>query len=254
MAAMRKPFQGTFNIIRFNWHFYVMAIIALITLLYFAGRVDSSLALVLRLVASIVAASTVTSLAVSAYVYDFSNLYELPWLSAFKCNGNTVILNINAGFDETSAILNRRFPTGTLKVVDFFDKKRHTELSIRRARKAYPAYPDTMAVSTTVLPFRNESIEKILCIFSLHEIRNESERLTFIKEMMRVLSPDGEIYVTEHVRDMPNFLAYNIGVTHFYNEATWKNAFFNAGLHLSQQLKTTAFVTTFILRKNGSSY
>ena len=45
------------------------------------------------------------------------------------------ITNINAGFDETSYILDDKFPNATIKAFDFYDAEKHTEASIKRARK-----------------------------------------------------------------------------------------------------------------------
>ncbi len=45
------------------------------------------------------------------------------------------ILNINAGFDETSFIIKNNFPNADLNVFDFYDAEIHTEPAIVRARK-----------------------------------------------------------------------------------------------------------------------
>ena len=61
------------------------------------------------------------SLLVSWYVYDLSNLYKLSWL--FPNNDNIKIVNIHAGFDETSVLLSAKFPNAELIVFDFYDQE-----------------------------------------------------------------------------------------------------------------------------------
>ena len=54
--------------------------------------------------------TTFISLSVSYYIYDYSDLYTLKWLDFLNIKDNTTIVNINAGFDETSSILRDKFP------------------------------------------------------------------------------------------------------------------------------------------------
>src|SRR5690606_3942250 len=132
MALERKPFQGLSNIVRLNWPFYVMAT-ALVFAVFSAGYLYEPVRLPAILVGSAAAAAVLVSLAVSFYVYDVSDLYELRWLGGLN---NRSVLNVNAGFDETSVILRARFPKCSLTVCDFYDGDKHTEASIKRARKA----------------------------------------------------------------------------------------------------------------------
>jgi hypothetical protein len=59
--------------------------------------------------------------------------------------------------------------------------------------------------------------------------------------------------VTEHLRDPANFLAYTIGFLHFHSRRTWLDTFQSAGLRVEREVKTTPFVTTFFLAKDGNS-
>jgi ubiquinone/menaquinone biosynthesis C-methylase UbiE len=249
---IRKPLQGVWNIIRFNWHFYALAAFLILVILvtrYYYNPVSTLADIIVLLIACPV----LISLAVSTYVYDLSGLYKLSWLNNLKRGEGESIININAGFDETSKLINAKFTTAQLQVADFYEPAKHTEISLQRARKVYPPFPGTQRISTAQLPMQNGSADKIFTIFSAHEIRNDPERIAFFKELHRVLKPAGQIIVTEHLRDTANFLAYNIGFFHFHSKATWLNTFRKAGLKVSQQIKVTPFITTFILEKNGTA-
>lgn len=84
-------------------------------------------------------------------------------------------------------------------------------------------------------------------ILSAHEIRNERERHVFFRELKRILKPGGHIVVTEHLRDLPNFLVYTIGFFHFMPAGAWRRAFRDTGLRIEQQFSITPFIRTFIL-------
>ena len=249
MEEVRTPYQGVINIIRFNWHFYLVAGISVLLLSFACVYVDNLLFWFLVVLAFGIVTSTCISLIVSYYVYDRSGLYDFTWLSVFNKPGIETIVNVHAGFDETSRILKKNIPATELKVFDFYDPSKHTEISIERARKAYPSYNGTIKISTSKLPLPDRGVSVIFNIFALHEVRNREERIRFLNEQFRALRDDGKVVIVEHLRDVPNFLAYNIGFFHFLSENEWGRNFKLAGLCLDNRFKITSFITVFILRK-----
>ena len=247
MEQLRKPFQGVWNIVRFNWHFFMLAavLILILSLPFF----KESYRFYAILLAVLIFFTTLISLVVSFYVYDLSDFYELDWLDDLNISAKEKILNINAGFDETSVLLQSKFPNAELLVFDFYDPVLHTEVSIKRARAAYPPFANTQSVNTNQLPLEDESVEQIFLIFAAHEIRSSEERHQFFKELRRILKPNGQIILTEHLRDLPNLLAYNIGFFHFMSPASWERTFEAAQLRISTEKKLTPFVSAFILEK-----
>ncbi|MBH8569092.1 methyltransferase domain-containing protein [Microvirga sp. STS02] len=251
MAPLRTPLQGVWNVVRFNWHFYLAAGGAALVLagLWQAGpsalRPYAGLLLVLALVPMLV------SLLITAYIYDFSGLYQFKWLQAAG-PVPAALLTVSAGFDEISAPLAHQYPNANLLAADFYDAARHTEVSIQRARRAYPPYPGTHAVDTRAeLPLPAGSIDLAVAFLAAHEIRDAAERAAFFRELTRVLAPTGTVVVTEHLRDLPNFLAYTIGFLHFHSRQAWLATFRAAGLRVAHEVKITPFITAFFLRKHG---
>jgi len=247
----RQAFQGVGNIIRFNWHFYVVATILVVVLIFAKKHLPYYLTLTANVAIIFTITTTFISLAISYFIYDYSDLYSLNWLNFLSIKPNTTLVNINAGFDETSAIIKEKFPNSNLLVFDFYDANKHTEISIERARKAYPIFPDTQIISTDNIPLQANSVDYIFLIFAAHEIRNEDERILFFKQLKDALINDGKIIVIEHQRDIPNFIAYTIGFFHFHSTKTWKQTFERAELPIVKEFKITPFITSFILTKNG---
>jgi len=253
MEKMRKPFQGVWNIVRFNWQFYVWVLLVILLLLLLTRFTNSTIGIYLLVLSSLVFLPMSVSLGVSFYVYDLSDLYKLNWIYPSNKKADRLLININAGFDETSILLKEKFPDPVLVVVDFYDPKKHTEISIKRARKAYPPFPNTISVTTTNLPLADNSADQIFLIFAAHEIRDEQERINFFRELKRIVKPAGQIIVTEHLRNVTNFLAYNIGFLHFYSKATWLKIFQSAELSLKTEQKITPFISTFTVTKYGAT-
>lgn len=251
MEAMRKPFQGVGNIIRFNWQYYVLSLIAIVALLLISNNLTAALRAAAIVSVLLIIIANLISLSVSFFIYDLSSLYKLTWLDRLRTGSK--IININAGFDETSNLLKSKFTNADLIVLDFYDPTKHTEVSIKRARKAYPPFPNTQQTSTTNLPLKDKSADNVFAILSAHEIRNDEERVSFFRELNRVLAATGQVIVTEHLRDTANFLAYNIGFFHFHSKSTWLQTFQLAGFKVADEIKITPFISTFILDKNGTA-
>lgn len=184
---------------------------------------------------------------VSAYVYDFSGFYKFNWLSK-QVNDDTSIkqiVNINAGFDETSFIIENKFPHADIKVFDFYNAKQHTEPAIKRARKVSLVYPDTQQIASNSIPLKDNSADIIFLLSAVHEIRSHEEKVQFLKECHRICKREGKVIMVEHLRDFPNFLAFSVGFTHFFPRSTWKNAFESAGFSSFRETKFTPFMSIF---------
>lgn len=257
MERVRKPCQGVWNIIRFNWHYYVLSVLFLGSLFFVKRFIVSPYSNIAEVIMIIGCFNILISLLVSTYIYDYSALYRLTWLNQFEIGKDDMLVNIHAGFDETSILLKHKYIADSnkdnLKVFDFYDPLKHTEISIRRARKAIPCYKGTIPVKTSHIPLPAESADVIFNILAAHEIRNEEERIIFFTELHRILKPGGKVIVTEHLRDLPNFLAYNIGFFHFHSKFTWLQTFYAADFAVETTIKITPFITSFILVKHGTA-
>jgi hypothetical protein len=249
----RKPFQGIINIIRFNWHYYIIAFFLITVLLIANSFLPVGIRLITITLLSLTALSIIVSLAVSWYIYDHSGLYSLNWLNSLNIVPNKQLVNINAGFDETSSILKEKYQGSPLLVFDFYDPEKHTEISIERARKVYRPFPGTIKISTDNIPLKDNSADYIFLLLAAHEIRNDEERVIFFKQLENTLSPAGKIIVVEHQRDIYNFMAFNFGFFHFFSTKMWKQTFSKANLSEESIFKITPFISAFVLTKNGTA-
>ena len=246
MEVSRRPFQGVLNILDFNRHFYYYGVAALLVLLGIVYLIEMP-----RIIGIIVLISftygLLMPLLISAYVYDFSGYYNLDWMDRYIDNPmeSYDIVNINAGFDETSFLINHKLPNARLNVYDFYDKDLHTEAAIIRARKVSLVYPNTASIDSKQIPQDDNSADFVFLLSSAHEIRDFKEKVDFLKECHRICKPTGQVIMVEHLRDFPNFLAFTIGFNHFFSASTWRKAFMKAGFSHLQEQKFTPFMSVF---------
>ncbi len=246
MEIKRRPFQGVLNILSFNRHFYVIGLGILVLIITSHVLIAWSDLLYWVIVASFLY-GLIMPLIVSAYVYDFSGYYDFHWLKncALEDSSTNQILNINAGFDETSFIIKNNFPQSDLKVFDFYNAKRHTEPAIIRARKVSLVYPNTQQIRSNAIPLKDKSVDLVFLLSAAHEIRSHEEKVQFLKECHRLCKPTGKVIMVEHLRDFPNFLAFSVGFTHFFSRKAWKKAFESAGFSSFMESKFTPFMSVF---------
>lgn len=245
----RLRFQGVRNVVSFNWHWYVIALLA--TIAFFVSAIYFGQPS-LYIVGLAIALSAFISIVVSYYVYDRSGLYTFDWIDD-KFAHAKIVLNIHAGFDETTEGLIARLPDSNIRAFDFYEPGKHTEPSIRRAQHATRSRVESTKIRTSELPVADSSADAIFVIFAAHEIRDSDERVIFFRELSRAVGESGVIAVTEHLRNAANFIAYNVGAFHFLPRSTWLSTFNGAGLCVTSEIEITPFVTTFVLKNNGTA-
>jgi SAM-dependent methyltransferase len=245
----RTPYQGVIQIVRFNWRSYAAAAFVLSIGVLASNLSPYPIRFVVIACAFPPLFWMVSSLIVSHYVYDRSQLYELNWAGQSSTRAPHHWINIHSGFDETSELLAEKFPDAVSAAVNIYDPKIITEPSIRIARRLKPSPIPATVARYDALPFASGSIDAAFLIFSAHELRRHNQRVAFLREVSRVLTPGGNIFLVEHTRDSWNFLAFGPGVFHFFSDRTWRRAVLDAALIVHTRCSVTPFVHIYTLRR-----
>jgi SAM-dependent methyltransferase len=249
MEVKRRKFQGVLNILSFNRHYYVFGL-GVLLILFIAHSLIKWPNLFFWVIVAAFLYGLIMPLLVSAYVYDFSSYYDLHWMKELIGDQEKVnmIVNINAGFDETSFIIKSKFPQADIKAFDFYNAKLHTEPAIKRARKVSLVFPNTQQVASNSIPIMDSTVDIVFLLSAVHEIRSNEEKVLFLKECHRLCKSGGRVIMVEHLRDFPNFLAFSVGFTHFFSRSVWKHALERAGFASFQETKFTPFMSIFECR------
>lgn len=245
----RSPFHGMLQILRFNWHVYLIACLT-ISLAILAGfvLVIPRWAQVVVFIASAGAAFwTMNSLLASHWIYDRSEIYRWHWITRLLPNTPLRWANIHAGLDEAGDALCLLYPESKKTTLDIFDPHEMTEPSIAEARKGKSSC--ATRANFRALPFVPGELETVFLIFAAHEIRRPQARLEFFRELRRVLKPNGRILIVEHLCDWPNFIVFGPGCFHFHRRREWLRLAAETGFERERELGMTPFVRIFLFRK-----
>ncbi len=246
----RSPFHGTRQILQFNWPFYAIAATAA-TVAVAALRARRWAPIVERgaqlgLVAG--AWWSAASIFVSWWIYDVSPLYKWHWLRAYFPENPHAWATFHAGVDDATPMLRELFGSDGA-AYDFFDAKVMVEPSIHRARAVSRPEVEAATVDFRALNIESDSLDTAFVMLAAHELRERADRERFFAELRRILKPDGQLIVAEHVRDAANFVAFGPGAFHFFAASEWR--------HLGEMFETvdafkiTPFVRVWVWRKAG---
>jgi len=246
----RGRFDGMMQIMRYNWPQYAGGfLIALLGAgLWFAHRSPEWLQITLLVIALCAAWWSVASLIASFWIYDASLLYRWTWIPDFLEVAPRHWLNLHAGLDESSPALRRLFPHSEGETRDFFDATQMPEPSIQRARAEQKDHRDGQ-VNYRQLPFAEGTFDTVFLLFAAHELRHPASREMFMREVVRILSANGQVLLVEHLRDAANFTAFGPGFFHFMPSGEWRRLADFAGLEIIRESRMTPFVKIFLLRK-----
>jgi hypothetical protein len=245
--------SGVFDIIRYNRGYYSasLSFIAAAALCLGTGVLSAPLRAAVAVTLALATLWTAASLFVSWFVYDHAAITRWHWLPGILRFPPRRWMQIHTGLDEASAILERMFPDAQPAVVDIYDPAEMPEPSIARARRLHPPLRPPFTARLDALPAPAGACDTVFVLFAAHEIRDRARRVTFFRELARILSRDGQIFVAEHLRDWRNFLAFGPGFLHFYSRAEWLRAAREAGLVLQAETGLTRFARCF--RFTGSA-
>ncbi len=237
------------QIVRFNWPFYVAAVVVVIAAPLTVPQLPAVwwLRVPAWTAAGLVAMWLVASLIASWIVYDRSRLMAWDWvLQALGFDPHSWI-NIHAGHDESSEALGRIFRNGRGRVFDIFSPEEMTEPSIARARRQSAGAAEH--ADYRHLPVPTGAIDVATLLLSAHELRSDAARGALFAELRRVLGPGGRVVVAEHLRDWANVLAYGPGALHFHSRRTWLRCFARHRFDVHREFSITPFVRIFVLRR-----
>ena len=194
-------------------------------------------------------------LAASFIVYDWGRKREYERLAELgRLSEANVVIDVTCGKLRGTRGLLSLFQQGHYFVIDIFAPQKMTDPALRRAREMEPPLEPGRRIyrregSVSSLPIPHNWADVIYCSFSLHELQNSDDRQAIFNEFARILKPEGRLLIAEHGRDLPNFLAFGLGVLSFFSPSVWRTHIAKAGLTVEHQERWRGLVYLWVARR-----
>lgn len=124
-----------------------------------------------------------------------SYLPDATIVDLLELDGGEVVLDYGAGTGRLALAASARLPRGRVIGVDESPEM----IDMLSARIAEAPNVEAVAITDNAVPLEDASVDRILAVNLLHEIRGE----TALEEMRRLLAPEGFVLIVDWDRDRP---------------------------------------------------
>ena len=236
---------GPLDVLRFNLRPFVMGPVVAIA----AGTVALAplpQAVQIVLAATAVGATILTALAVTAIVWVFAvgARHRWDWVRTASASPKHWI-NITTGFDDSTETLRRLLPASRGEAFDVFDPTIEHESALLTARSRYRPSGGHGSTGDLARSLGSGTSDAAYLLMSAHEARG-SDRAALFGAISEALTATGRLILVEHLRDLPNRIAFGPGANHFQTRDTWLQAIGDAGLVPIDEARLTPYVRGFV--------
>jgi SAM-dependent methyltransferase len=239
--------SGAARIFLYNWPAYAATWGAAVVAGILAARAGGVVVWVLGLGAAGAVLWSAASLVVSHYVYDRSGLAAGSWARALLPARVEAWASVDAGLDAEVSL--DALPGACVARLDVYDGDAVRAPSVRRARATTPRRYTATRCHPGSLALADASCDLVAVVFTAHELRAVADRERFFAEVRRALRGGGRMLLVEHLRDLPNFLAFGPGFLHFLPRAEWLRLAQTAGLRVAGETRVTPWVMALALER-----
>ena len=240
----RRP-ATPFDVISFNWPPFALGpLIAIASGVAVLAILPSPVSFLFGVAA--VAAVAATSAALVAVVWVFSVTAERRWgWVVGVADSPQAWLNVTTGFDDSTPTLTERLAGTRGSTIDVVETAAPLDGPQRLGRDRFPPTGRAATPATLESALRDVALDCAFLLMAAHEF-DDAERLTLFTSIADRLRPDGRLVVVEHLRDLPNTLAFGLGARHFQARETWLGLAHDAGLTTLQERSLSPFVRGFV--------
>jgi SAM-dependent methyltransferase len=157
------------------------------------------------------------------------------------------LVYIDLGLRQRPLNLCRRLTTGHLTVVDIYNPQWMPDRSLTRWRNRWPHPPQDPRLSWrdgqfNLLPLPDESVTAVILCQITSELWLHGDRLVLLREVFRILQPDGRLLFAEPCRNQIAWLTLGLGAWGLETAVYWRNLLTEAGFRIRREQELNGYI------------
>ncbi|KAA3664787.1 MAG: methyltransferase domain-containing protein [Chloroflexi bacterium] len=188
----------------------------------------------------------------SAYqLYDIGGLRPHHVLFDMgQIQANDTFIFIDLGYRRRAINLSRRLTTGRIIVLDIYNPQWTTNPALVRLRKRMPIPPPDPRISLRdasmdLIPLPDESVSSVMLCQIASELWQQGDQLTLLKEVHRVLTPNGRLLLAERTRTQTNWLVMGLMALNLKRREDWEQLLNTAGFVVRRTQDLSGLISCF---------
>lgn len=150
------------------------------------------------------------------------------------------LASVDLGLRIPAVALSRHLTTGRITVIDVFNPQLTGGKELARARKQAPSYKmdprlDWFDGRINLLPLPDNSVSAVFMPLILSEFSQHGDRQTLLREIKRILRPNGRLLVAEQNTSWLNWLSLDPGSSRLLPTEYWRRLLLDAGFDVRRQ-------------------
>ena len=174
-------------------------------------------------------------------LYDGDQLQIMEFLYGLsQARPEDKLAIIDLGLGAPAIALSRHLTTGHLTVFDVFNPQLTGGKELARARRRvthFPTDPRLVRIDSRIdlLPLPDRSVSAVFLPLILSEFTQDGDRQTLLREVSRILHPNGRLLCAEQNSSWLNWLSLGPGTSRLQPLDYWQRLFKNAGFEILRQ-------------------
>lgn len=142
---------------------------------------------------------------------------------------------IDIGQRQQATDLANLLSSGHISVIDIYNPQLISSSTVARGQRQHPPHDPRLTwleSNLTLLPLPDSSIPVIIACEALSQLDQEGDRHVLLREIYRVLTPNGRLLIAERSRTQANWLALGPAAANLRPASYWKHLLTDAGFHI----------------------
>lgn len=158
--------------------------------------------------------------------------------------------NIDLGLRQQAILLSSHLTTGQITVIDVYNPQLATSAALARARQQAPSAKQDPRLTwydgqINLLPLPDNSVTAVFMFQVLSEFGQEGDRQSLLREVRRILEPNGRLLIAEQTASWLNWLLVGTNTANLLPAEYWHDLLLSAGLDVYRQDNIQGLINCF---------